>query len=81
MATHSSTLAWEIPWMEEPGVLKSMGSQKVGNDLASEEQQRGTIIIICRHNRSQQAKIHFRSHWVIQKEKRGVSEAELPQNS
>ena len=28
MATHSSTLAWEIPWTEEPGGLKSMGSQK-----------------------------------------------------
>ena len=30
MATHSSTLAWEIPWMEEPGRLQSMGLQKVG---------------------------------------------------
>ena len=28
MATHSSTLAWKIPWMEEPGRLQSMGSQK-----------------------------------------------------
>ena len=28
MATHSSTLAWEIPWSEEPGGLQSMGSQK-----------------------------------------------------
>ena len=32
MATHSSTLAWKIPWMEEPGRLQSMGSQKVGQD-------------------------------------------------
>ena len=30
MATHSSILAWKIPWMEEPGRLKSMGSQRVG---------------------------------------------------
>ena len=30
MATHSRTLAWKIPWMEEPGVLQSMGSQRVG---------------------------------------------------
>ena len=30
MATHSSILAWEIPWTEEPGRLQSMGSQKVG---------------------------------------------------
>jgi len=29
MATHSSTRAWKIPWMEEPGRLQSMGSQKV----------------------------------------------------
>ena len=28
MATHSSVLAWEIPWIEEPGRLQSMGSQK-----------------------------------------------------
>ena len=32
MATHSSTLAWEIPWMEEPGRLQSMGLQRVGHD-------------------------------------------------
>ena len=30
MATHSSILAWEIPWTEEPGGLQSMGLQKVG---------------------------------------------------
>ena len=30
MATHSSTLVWQIPWMEEPGRLKSMGSLGVG---------------------------------------------------
>ena len=34
MATHSSCLAWEIPWREEPGRLQSMGSQRVGHDLA-----------------------------------------------
>ena len=32
MATHSSILAWKIPWMEEFGRLQSMGSQRVGND-------------------------------------------------
>jgi len=32
MATHSSTLAWKIPWMEEPGGLQSTGSQRVGHD-------------------------------------------------
>ena len=32
MATHSSVLAWRIPWMEEPGGLQSMGSHRVGHD-------------------------------------------------
>ena len=32
MATHSSSLAWKIPWMEEPGRLQSMGLQRVGHD-------------------------------------------------
>ena len=32
MATHSSILAWEIPWSEEPGGLQSMWSQRVGHD-------------------------------------------------
>ena len=32
MATHSSTLAWRMPWMEEPDRLQSMGSQRVGHD-------------------------------------------------
>ena len=32
MVTHSSTLAWKIPWTEEPGRLQSMGSQRVGHD-------------------------------------------------
>ena len=32
MATHSSILAWRIPWKEEPGVLQSTGLQRVGHD-------------------------------------------------
>ena len=32
MAPHTSTLAWKIPWTEEPGRLQSMGSQRVGHD-------------------------------------------------
>ena len=35
MAPHSSTLAWKIPWIEEPGRLKSMGSLRVGHDWAN----------------------------------------------
>ena len=31
-ATHSSTLAWKIPWTEKPGRLQSMGSQRVGHN-------------------------------------------------
>ena len=32
MATHSSILAWRIPWTEEPGGLQSIGSQRIGHD-------------------------------------------------
>ena len=32
MATHSGTLAWKVPWAEEPGRLQSMGSGRVGHD-------------------------------------------------
>ena len=39
MATHSSILAWKIKWTEEPGGLQSMGSQKVGHDLATKQEQ------------------------------------------
>ena len=39
MATHSSIFAWEIPWTEEPGGLQSMGSQRVGHNLATKQQQ------------------------------------------
>ena len=35
MASHSSTLAWKIPWTDEPGRLQSMGSQRVGQDWAT----------------------------------------------
>ena len=39
MATHSSTLAWEIPWTEEPCRLQSIGSQRVRHNLATKQQQ------------------------------------------
>ena len=35
MASHSNTLAWKIPWMEEPGGLQSMGSLRVRHNLAT----------------------------------------------
>ena len=48
MATHSSVLAWKIPWMEEPGGLQSMGSHRVGHDwsdlaAAAASTQRGQV--------------------------------------
>ena len=39
MATHSSILAWEIPWKVELGGLESMGSQRVRYDLVTKQQQ------------------------------------------
>ena len=39
MATRSSILAWEIPWTEEPGGLRSMGSQTDRHSLAAEQEQ------------------------------------------
>ena len=38
MATHSSVLAWEIPWTQEPGSLQSMGSQRIGHNFATKQQ-------------------------------------------
>ena len=40
MATHSSILAWEIPWTEEPGGLPFMGLQRGGHNLATEQQKK-----------------------------------------
>ena len=39
MAIHSSILAWRIPWTEEPGGLQSIGSQRVGHDLVTKQQE------------------------------------------
>ena len=38
MATHSSILAWEVPWTQEPGRLQSMGSQRIQCNLATKQQ-------------------------------------------
>ena len=38
MATHSTVLAWEISWTEEPGGLQSVGLQRVGHNLAAKQQ-------------------------------------------
>ena len=39
MSTHSSSLAWEIPWKEEPGGLQPVGSQRVGHDSETKQRQ------------------------------------------
>ena len=46
VTTHSSILAWEIPWTEEPGRLQSMGSQTVRHDLSTKQQK----IILLLHS-------------------------------
>ena len=50
MTPHSSTLAWKIPWTGEPGRLKSIGSQRVGHDLATKQQQYTLVSILGRFN-------------------------------
>jgi len=48
MATHSSILAWGIAWTEEPGGLEPTGSQRVGYDLVTKQQQpRGVPCVTC----------------------------------
>ena len=44
VATHSSILAWEISWIEEPGRLQSMGSQRVGHNRATNT---FTLLVTC----------------------------------
>ena len=43
---NGSLLAWEIPWTEEPGGLQSMGSQRVGHDLATEHNNLRYVIFL-----------------------------------
>ena len=57
MATHSSILAWRIPWREEPGRLQYMGSQRVGHNLGIKQQivptfKREELIIIVHGDRN-----------------------------
>ena len=51
METHSSILAWRIPWTEEPGGLQSMGSKESDTDLATREREMPKI---ARGNREPQ---------------------------
>ena len=47
MTTHSSILAWEIPWTAEPGWLQSIGLQRVRHDLATKQQKQQQINLSC----------------------------------
>ena len=47
MATHSSILVWEIPWTEEPGGLKSMGSKKSQTRLSDKTTATNLMIAVC----------------------------------
>ena len=44
MATHSSILAWKIPWTEEPGGLQSMELQRIRHDLVTKQHSQLTIL-------------------------------------
>ena len=60
MATHSSVLACEIPWTEEPGRLQSMGLERAGyNFVTKQEQQKHTYICVCVY--TQRENIQFSS--------------------
>ena len=62
MATYSSILTWEIPWTEEPGGLQSMGSQRVGHDLATKQQQQQ--IHICNKSLKENTVV-WKTHFMV----------------
>ena len=85
MAIHSSTLAWEIPWTEEPGGLQFMRSQKerVRHDLAAKEKQQNKMdfeaILLSEINQTEKGKYHMISQarlleWVAISYSRGSSQ-------
>ena len=64
MATHSSTLAWKIPWTEESGRLQSMGSQRVGHNWATSLHVTWLLQITGReHSPTPQQKIALKIYW------------------
>ena len=59
MATHSSILAWKMPWTEEPGGLQSTESQRVKHDIVAELAQMDLqIIILSEANQKEKDKCH-----------------------
>ena len=74
MATHSSILAWGIPWTEEPGRLQSMGSQRVGHNWATNTQRPHTLNYMWSLSSLKATSenlfhvdflLHFRSFWLL----------------
>ena len=61
MATHSSTLAWKIPWTEDPGRLQSTGSQRVGHDWVTSLHNRSSVnqTLDVLHSKSSKPAAHF----------------------
>jgi len=62
MATHSSNLAWEIPWTEEPGGLQFMGSQKTQTQL--EQQQQWLIATVFSFGGKHRQDLHLLANFV-----------------
>ena len=63
MATYSSILGWEIPWTEEPGRLQSMELQRVGNNLATKQQQQSPCCLMDHSLASYSFVTHTISYW------------------
>ena len=84
-ATHSSTLAWKIPWMEEPGRLQSMGSQRVRQDWAnllslSFFQNKTPVHMSYQHPRILLARIHL--GWAMRTQPgRTLSQSDWPETT
>ena len=72
MAIHSRTIAWKIPWTEEPGRLQPMGSQRVGHDWATSlHLEKSTIQFwFCSHILC----LAFISHWSVRNWRRHISQ-------
>ena len=82
MATHSSILAWRIPWTEEPGRIQSMGLQRVRHDWATNtflrKQEEGTCNLNKRQLRSHKMLSHFSCIWLCATLWTVASQAPLP---
>ena len=85
MATHSSILAWRIPWTEEPGGLQSMGWQRVGHDSAAKTHTHTHIMILTLlpHANLGKPESHFRNvhlglHSLPKEDGNGLAEGHDP---